>query len=254
MNFTLKKSNLNFKVYTVESKPTTPGAENDIAIISSVPMTNWIMSPDNPTGIPRNEGDVWIQYSVCGNTKNILKQNAMTIATIRAWQYVDGAWVDREAVSCQDGAWVDWWDGSLYINGNEYAHVTGGWGTDGYTISDGSITSVSAGVKNSDHFFLQGSYSTKVMLGTLEPINADKFTTLHVDAEVTGITNDASITFCVSRTKAASSLIKKSDFGSEKQRKVLNMDLSDISGDIYIQVHAQYAPACSGKVYRVWLE
>jgi hypothetical protein len=108
MNFTLKKSDLNFKVYTVPSKPTTPGAENDIAIISSVPMTNWIMSPEAPSGIPRTDGDVWIQYSVAGDTFNALKQNALMIATIKAWQYVDGAWVDREAVSCQGGAWVDW--------------------------------------------------------------------------------------------------------------------------------------------------
>lgn len=108
MNFTLKKSDLNFKVYTVPSKPTTAGAENDIAIISSVPMSNWIMSPEKPSGAPRSNGDVWIQYSTKGSTRNILKQNSMMIAMITAWQYVDGAWVSREAVSCHGGEWVHW--------------------------------------------------------------------------------------------------------------------------------------------------
>lgn len=108
MNFTLKKSDLNFKVYVAPTKPTAPGAENDIAIISSVPMSNWIMSPEKPSGIPRNDGDLWIQYSVTGNTKNILKQNAFMIFTISAWQYVDGAWVYRKAVSYQGGEWVEW--------------------------------------------------------------------------------------------------------------------------------------------------
>lgn len=127
MNFVLKKSDLNFKVYTVPSKPTAPGAANDIAIISSVPMTNWLMSPEKPFGIPRNDGDVWIQYSTTkGDIKNILKQNAMMIATISAWQYVDGAWVDVTAVSCQGGEWVDWVV-YLYKNGNEYTNITGGW-------------------------------------------------------------------------------------------------------------------------------
>ena len=90
-------------MYTVASKPTSPGANNDIAVITSVPMPNWIMSPGDPSGIPRSEGDVWIQYSVTGDTFNILKNNSMMIATIKAWQYVNGVWADVEAVSCRNG-------------------------------------------------------------------------------------------------------------------------------------------------------
>lgn len=143
MNFTLKKSDLNFEVYTVPSKPTAPGAENDIAIISSVPMSNWLMSPEKPSGIPRTDGDVWIQYSTKGDTKNILKQNALMIATISAWQYVDGAWVSREAVSCQGGEWVEWNINVL----TSTVDNTGGW----VWYNSGSD---STAVKNSD-----GSYS-----------------------------------------------------------------------------------------------
>lgn len=108
MSFKFTKNNLNFDVYTSPAKPTTPGANNDIAIITSVPMPNWVMSPDKPSGTPRSDGDVWIQYSVDGNTFNALKNNSMMIATISAWQYVDEAWVEVEAVSCQGGEWVDW--------------------------------------------------------------------------------------------------------------------------------------------------
>lgn len=108
MSFKFTKSNLNFDVYTVASKPTAPGANNDIAIITSFPMPNWIMSPDKPSGTPRSDGDVWIQYSVSGNTFNALKNNSMMIATISAWQYVDGVWADVEAVSYQNGEWVVW--------------------------------------------------------------------------------------------------------------------------------------------------
>lgn len=108
MDFKFKKSNLNFRVYTSESEPTTPGNENDIVIITSVPMTNWILSPDKPEGMPRTDGDVWIRYSAEGNTFNVLKTNSMQIATISAHQYVDGTWVDVTAKSYQGGKWVGW--------------------------------------------------------------------------------------------------------------------------------------------------
>lgn len=119
MSFKFTKSNLNFDVYAVASKPTAPGANNDIAIITSVPMPNWTMSPDKPSGRPRSDGDAWIQYSVKGDTFNALKNNSMMIATIKAWQYVDGMWTDVEAVSCQNGEWVYWIsDNDLYdVNG-----------------------------------------------------------------------------------------------------------------------------------------
>ena len=107
MDFKLKKSDLNFKVYTSETEPTTPGIENDIVIITSVPMSNWILSTDKPSGTPRTDGDVCIRYSVTGNTFNALKNDSMMIATISAYQFVDGAWVDVTAKSCQNGEWVD---------------------------------------------------------------------------------------------------------------------------------------------------
>lgn len=116
MDFKLKRSDLNFRIYTAASTPST-GIENDIVIISEVPMSNWLMSPDKPTGIPRTDGNVWIQYSVTGNTFNALKNNSMMIATIAAWQFVDGSWVDVTAMSYQNGEWVDFvkW---LFNNGS----------------------------------------------------------------------------------------------------------------------------------------
>ena len=57
MNFKLTKSSLNFKVYTSPTIPAS-GTENDIVIISSTPMENWILSSESPAGEPRNNGDV----------------------------------------------------------------------------------------------------------------------------------------------------------------------------------------------------
>lgn len=126
MDFKLKKSNLNFRVYTAASLPET-GQENDICVISDVPMKNWFLSPDDPSGAPRNDGDVWIRYSVGGNIFNALKNNTMLIAAISAKQYVDGVWVDVDVKSYQNGAFVDRLRKLLYENGDEFTDFSGGW-------------------------------------------------------------------------------------------------------------------------------
>lgn len=126
MDFKLKKSNLNFRVYTATETPAT-GIENDIVIISNTPMTNWILSPDAPGGAPRNDGDVWIQYSVIGKTSNALKQNKMVITMLYAYQYVSDAWIKKTAVTFKNGEWVEWWNGELFVYGDEYDAITGGW-------------------------------------------------------------------------------------------------------------------------------
>ncbi len=115
MDFKLKKSNLNLRVYTAAVLPSS-GNENDIVVISDTPMTDWILSPDAPNGAPRTDGDVWITYTIAGNTTNILKQNAMMTAFISAKQYVNGAWVDKEAKSYQNGEWVDWYNGDTVFD------------------------------------------------------------------------------------------------------------------------------------------
>ena len=92
-------------------------------------MKNWMISPDAPSGTPRTDGDVWIRYSVDGNTFNALKNGIMMVATISASQYVDGAWVDKEAKSYHDGEWVDWYNKNARIaelNATQYARYSEG--------------------------------------------------------------------------------------------------------------------------------
>ena len=261
MNFTLKKSDLNFKVYTVSSKPTTPGAENDIAVISSVPMTNWLMSPDKPSGIPRNDGDVWIRYSTQGDTKNILKQNAMMIATIFAWQYVDGAWVDRDAVSCQGGEWVDWWSGELYDNGNEYESITGGWSNDGASTASGDSSTLFSATKNADH----------IVIGTTSTSSSDRWFTIFTNKKI-AITKEMrqlcakatpiavgnnSFSLGLYSVKITDNAITKSDFAGVAQRtETFSLDIPAIEGEYYVGMTVWIganAKKCAN-IHKVWLE
>lgn len=112
MDFKLNKSNLNFRVYTASETPEV-GNENDIVIITDKPMKNWVLSPDNPVGAPRNDGDVSLQYSTNAAESNLTKRNAVMVRFVNAMQYVENAWVGKAAKSYLNGAWVDWFIGLL---------------------------------------------------------------------------------------------------------------------------------------------
>lgn len=104
MNFKLTKSSLNFKVYTSPTIPSS-GTENDIVIISTTPMENWILSSDIPVGEPRNRGDVWIQYSVSGNVFDIMNQHDFMLSITKIYQYVGRTWVSVNARRYVGGVW-----------------------------------------------------------------------------------------------------------------------------------------------------
>lgn len=144
MDFKLNKNSLNFHVYTRPELPDT-ALENDFCVISDVPMVEWHLSPDDPVGIPRNDGDVWIKYTVTGRVFNLLKNSTMLVATTLAWQYVDGAWVKKSASRYQNGAWVELRpDGAVYWHGDECVEVTGGWTAKAWKMQNDATGSASA--------------------------------------------------------------------------------------------------------------
>ena len=236
MNFTLKKSDLNFKVYTVEAKPTAPGAENDIAVISPVPMTNWLMSPEKPSGIPRNDGDVWIRYSVTGNTKNILKQNAMMIATISAWQYVDGEWVFREAVSCQGGAWVDWVNPFyLFDNGAQVEFV-------GYATSPGNYYIETDKIRL--HTDAGNGSAKPSQVNTKNALDVTLYRKLCVEYSVT-VPTDGALSFTVGLATSNGNSATFTDAQAsisvgegESSSGTLSVNLDTVEGSFYVKLRA----------------
>lgn len=183
MDFKLKKNNLNFRVYTATSTPAT-GNENDIVIISNVAMKNWILSPDAPGGAPRNDGDVWIQYSVSGVVFDAIKTNTMMIAPRKAWQHVGGEWLNVTAFICQNGEWEGLnVDGHLYNRGDECESVTGGWESAQKCLSTYSALPVEIGDSISYRFTASDNQSfacTKNKIsfkaGDKIRVNGDQFT------------------------------------------------------------------------------
>lgn len=117
---------LNFKVVGGAVQPSDP-KENTIWVNTGTAVTGWTFSataPGSPTA-----GMVWFAVGAeSAAAFNALKKNGITVYPLAAKQYINGAWVDRTAKAYQKGAWVAWWDGGLYVSGDTYSTITGGWG------------------------------------------------------------------------------------------------------------------------------
>lgn len=131
-------SSLNFKVVG-NPQPANP-KENTIWVNTSTTITSYVFSATQPTG---SAGMVWIATGTSSALEfNALKKNGIQVYPISAKQYVSGKWVYKTAKSYQGGEWVEWWDGGLFVNGNQYESVTGGWSSNG--CADPGYTVISA--------------------------------------------------------------------------------------------------------------
>lgn len=124
INMTGGGAGLNLKVVGGTTQPTNP-KENTVWVNTDTEITGYAFSATEPTNPV--EGMVWI---ITGTTPeaamNVDKKNTVMIYPLNCKQYVSGALVEKTAKTYQGGTWVEWWDGTLFNNGNEYTAITGG--------------------------------------------------------------------------------------------------------------------------------
>lgn len=124
---------LNFSVKAYSALPES-GKENEIAVITETPMTEWVCSNFEPASPV--EGMVWVRTGTAsGVAFNALKKNGLMVYPLKVKQYVYEAWVDKTAKSYIDGEWKNW---ILYLfsDGAANEDVTGGFYG---TIQDGGL-------------------------------------------------------------------------------------------------------------------
>lgn len=157
---------LNFKVVGGTSQPSSPAA-NTIWVNTSTAINGWEFIATKPTWTA-TAGYVYFVAETSTNNKsadfNALKSNGIWINPFNAWQYVNGAWVQKTAKIYKNGAWVALYNGELYESGNEHTDITGGW--DGYGLTKNSNELVlspysnNRGVAWTNNFIDLSSYKT----------------------------------------------------------------------------------------------
>lgn len=141
-------ASLNFAIVGGTSAPESP-KENTIWVNTETAITDWslgVTAPDSPT-----EGMLWIAIGTASAVSfNALKKNCIQVYPLTANQYVEGAWVTKEARSYQNGEWHDWII-YLFTNGNQNESLTGGWSNsiDDFT-TDGWDEAASDGVSGAN--------------------------------------------------------------------------------------------------------
>lgn len=181
--------------------------------------------PENPA-----DGTLWVNISDSGKTKIVspVSKEWITVYPLYAEQYVGGTWADIDIASYQDGEWVDWWNGKLYENGNEYEEYTGGW----ETFQHHSQTYNTAGCSKDGGKLTLRLTGTKcaVAYGTVEPIDVTDYTSIEFTADE--IYTECA--FAISTMRSTSSATSRIAQIVPTSAGVHFLDISGLSGKYYV--------------------
>lgn len=172
---------LNYKVVGGTSAPSSP-KKTTIWVNTEVEITSHVFSATQPTSPVA--GMVWFPTGASSQISfNALKKNCIEICPIDCKQYINGTWANKFAKTYQNGAWLDWWDGTLYNAGNMYADYTGGWTGDAVGYYQGSVMEAPTITKASSYMEAKITSATHVYNGvvrTANKIDVSSFKTLTV--------------------------------------------------------------------------
>lgn len=222
---------LNFKVVGGTTEPASP-KENTIWVNTSTAITSWIFSasePENPT-----EGMAWFTTGASSPTAfNALKKNGIQVYPLSVKQYVSGAWVDLEGKSYQNGEWVDWCT-YLFMGGNQYTQLTGGWKID----RNGGIN-VTIGQTIDFEIIMASARDAAVF--TNNKVDLTNFKTLEFVVNVTSVGN-VHVGITTNNSGSVPTFTAKKTITTTGQH-IATVDLKSIYGEYYVGIHCDAASA-----------
>ena len=227
-------TSLNFKVVG-NPEPVNP-SENTIWVNTDVKITVYVFSAVEPADPV--DGMVWISTSTSSLVEfNALKKNGIQVYPISAKQYVGGAWVGVTAKTRQNGAWVDWWDGYLFKNGDEYESVTGGWVSAPKAYNAGT-NAVAAKITKADGTITASPNGDGgCILYTANKIDLSGYSTLIFDGKVSNATAYESLANMRVWSEIGSYSTSNAVATASLQRNVdgeVTLDVSGLDGEYYI--------------------
>lgn len=125
-----KGTDMNFDVVaynTLDQLLASRPKENTIGVVTTTTVTGWIFSVEEPTNMAN--GAIWFPTSTesVGQFNALKGSNGIMVYPMFAKQWIGSNIVDLTVRSYINGQWVAWWNGELYISGNQYDFITGGW-------------------------------------------------------------------------------------------------------------------------------
>lgn len=175
------------------------------------------------------EGTVWITTGTSSPVGfNALKKNSIQVHPLLAKQYVGGAWVSKTAKIYQDGGWAEWWDGTLYYQGNRYVAFTGGW-----EVSKLGYDNVIDVTFDSTSITLSGSYMKGGILQTQKAIDVTGFNTLTINVTDFGDKLDLDISFGLASTYGTNDYAAFANLSGTGE---ISVDIQQLTGAYYPSV------------------
>lgn len=172
---------LNFVVVDGTTQPSNP-KENMFWVNTAQKITGYYFSPTQPENVVA--GNVWFRTGIASRSAfNALKKNTVMVYPVYAKQYISGAWADKPVKVYQNGKWSDLYNGELFANGNQYTDLTGGWSSEGWTVSEENFTAAGATIDDNGITCLTIAATAVPLTGTVNKIDLKEAKTIYVTVE-----------------------------------------------------------------------
>lgn len=182
VNAIRKIPSLNFEIVGGTTQPTSP-TENMIWINTDTDITEWGFGAMENRPTSSEDGTVFFttkRYAII--SFNSLKENSSFVYPDVAYQYISGAWEAKNVMIYQNGVWVDIKNGRLFVDGEQYTAVTGGWTSSAYTLSTAFSGSTNTKGSVAETIVVKAVCGSSNIyggiVGTANPIDISYFTTL----------------------------------------------------------------------------
>lgn len=222
--------------FTVTAYNTLPndGTANEIAVITETEVSKYVFQSEQPTG---SEGLVWLRTGAL-SASPLWADAAETLRMypISCSQYIQGAWVEKEAYVYLSGAWiaVGLPFTYLYQYGYENAELIG------------EVTGQNAFTKEATYIKVRSTSTYRPWLFTTIPISLEGYTTLK--ATVGG---SSTLRLGIGTSQMKQTTYKETSYTG---------DIAEISCDISAYQHGEYYLNIYGpeygtfSFYELWLE
>lgn len=246
---------LKLKVVGGITQPTSP-KENMVWVNTDTEISDWAFSsfePESPV-----EGMVWFQTGTTSSAAmNINKKNTVMLYPGGCSQYIDGAWVEKDAQTYLNGAWVDWRI-YFYNKGDQCTDLTGGWLAKGVLTEAGKGKAVTPQItQNADNMTIvfTGAQYAMGLIYTQNQIDLTEFKTITINGSANCPVTNGSVSLSVySSVPSYSGHTKVAGTNIKKGGVILNgvfettLDVSALSGKYYLAIDFYNDPSGTNTV------